>query len=157
MSETGAWPGSVGDTNRFVSGAISSIGASRRLLRAWNDRRFRLRRSDQQYAELTEVFRRPKLVARFRLTPAERAGLFATLAIADRVEPSPTVPVPVRDAKDVMILAAALGGHADYLVTGDDDLLAHRGDALLGTLRIVTASAFLARLDEVAAEQWEPV
>ncbi|HEX5501645.1 MAG TPA: hypothetical protein VFW96_03425 [Thermomicrobiales bacterium] len=42
-----------------------------------------------------------------------------------------------------MVLAAALGGSADYRVTGDDDLLALAGDPRLGALRIVTVRAFL--------------
>lgn len=47
-----------------------------------------------------------------------------------------------------MILAAALGGGADYVVTGDADLLVLNGDPRLGNLRIVTAGDFLALLSE---------
>jgi len=45
----------------------------------------------------------------------------------------------VRDAKDEVILAPALGGRADYLVTGDEDLLVLRGSAEIGSLRILRA------------------
>lgn len=54
----------------------------------------------------------------------------------------------LRDPKDVHILAAALNGGADYLVTGDDDLLEHQNDPRLGTLRIVTVARFLAILED---------
>ena len=53
----------------------------------------------------------------------------------------------MRDPKDEPILAAALGGGADYLVTGDADLLIYRGDSRLGSLQIVTVHQFLAVLD----------
>lgn len=42
-----------------------------------------------------------------------------------------------------MILASALGSKADYLVTGDADLLALQGEQALGSLRIVTVAVFL--------------
>jgi predicted nucleic acid-binding protein len=46
-----------------------------------------------------------------------------------------------------MVLAAALG-NADYLVTGDDDLLVLADDPRLGQLRILTVTAFLNILKE---------
>lgn len=49
----------------------------------------------------------------------------------------------VRDPKDVPILAAAIGGGADVLITGDNDLLVLSGDTRLGELRIMTAGQFL--------------
>ncbi len=42
-----------------------------------------------------------------------------------------------------MVLATALGGAAEYLVTGEDDLLVLRGHPPLGALRIVTVGEFL--------------
>ncbi len=52
-----------------------------------------------------------------------------------------------------MILAAALGGDADYLVTGDNDLLEHQDAAGLGKLRIVTVNKFLAILNDPEARR----
>ena len=45
-----------------------------------------------------------------------------------------------------MILGSALGGKADYLITGDKDLLALRGEPGLGSLRIITVVEFLSVL-----------
>jgi len=67
--------------------------------------------------------------------------LIETLAI--QAPEKRQLPVEVRDPKDEMILASALGGKADYLVTGDDDILVLQDDARLGKLQIVTARAFL--------------
>jgi putative PIN family toxin of toxin-antitoxin system len=145
MSESSVKPRSVADTNLFVSGAISPGGSPHRLLQAWLDQHFHLLLSEEQFDEIVGVFRRPRLIKLFHYSRDELAALFATLA-APRVTPAPVVPLRVRDPKDVEILAAALGGEADYLVTGDADLLELRDDPRLGPLRIVTAAQFLANL-----------
>jgi predicted nucleic acid-binding protein len=44
------------------------------------------------------------------------------------------------------VLALAIDGEADYLVTGDEDLLSVRGNPGLRGLRIVRPTAFLALL-----------
>ncbi len=44
-------------------------------------------------------------------------------AIVKRVEPATISPGVVRDPKDEMVLACAIGGKADCIVTGDQDLL----------------------------------
>lgn len=62
---------------------------------------------------------------------------------ATLVTPARRVPLNVRDPKDVQVLATAFGGGADYLVTGDNDLLSLAGDSRLGPLRIVTVVEFL--------------
>ena len=134
------------DTNLFVSGTFFKRGNPYALLVAWRANAFELLLSDDHRAELTDVFSRPKLIRRYNVSAAEIAELFAGLAAATRVEPSPPIPVTLRDPKDVKILASALGGDADYLVTGDDDLLALRNDPRLGQLKIVTVAEFLALL-----------
>lgn len=124
MSERGA-PRVVIDTNLFVSGMISPHGRPGRLLDVWHAGWFGLLLSDRQQVALTEVFSRPKFVRDYRLAPQRVSELFMRLAAATPVVPSPNIPVSLRDPKDVHILAAALGGNADYLVTGDGDLLVH--------------------------------
>ena len=105
-----------------------------------------LLRSDAIYEEYARVLPRPKF-ARYGLTPELIAGFLTSLRTRSRrVIPRRRLPVAVRDPKDAMILAAALGGRADYLVTGDADLLALRGHPALGRLQIVTAREFLAVL-----------
>ena len=146
-------PSATVDTNLFVSGAISPTGAPRRLLRAWTEGRFRLVLSADHHAELADVFARPKLARLFRIEPADLAEILAGLAVVPRVTPTPTIPLTVRDPKDVKSVAAAMGGNADYLVTGDDDLLALAADPRLGKLRIITVDQFLEILGEPGAER----
>jgi predicted nucleic acid-binding protein len=52
-------------------------------------------------------------------------------------------PIGVRESNDDMVVAAALGGDADFLITGDKELLALRGDSGLGAPAIVTAREFV--------------
>ena len=85
---------------------------------------------------------------RYQISSEELAELFDALAGATVVVPDPMLALPVRDAKDEHILATALSGNADYLVTGDKDLLVLAGDPRLGKLKIVTVAEFLAILDQ---------
>ena len=119
-------------------------GRPRRILHAWYERAFALLVSPTLVTEYTRVLARPRLHTRYGLDPTE-AAVFLDLIGARAVVVAPRAPLPltVRDPKDDMVLAAALGGPADYLVTGDDDLLALAGDPRLGALSIVTPRAFL--------------
>ena len=133
----------VVDSNVIVSGMTHKLGLPRRLLRAWYARAYDLLIAEDQLAERRDVFTRPRIVQRYALTDEELAELFQNLAAATPVMPSLTIPVPVRDVKDEHILAAAIGGTIDYLVTSDKDLLVLRDDPRLGDLRIVTVAEFL--------------
>jgi uncharacterized protein len=137
----------VVDTNLIVSGIVMARGQPLQLVDAWHDRAFVLLVSAPLRAEYERVLARPKLLERYAAS-AERAGAFLALVAsrAEPVEPRDRLPVPVRDPKDEMVIAAALGGDADFLVTGDKDLLALAHDPRLGRLRIVTAAEFLAVL-----------
>jgi predicted nucleic acid-binding protein len=85
------------------------------------------------------------------MSTAEIVELGAQLSGAALIEADKTIPVSVRDPKDKRMLAAAIEGAADYLVTGDQDLLVLQGDPRLGDLRIVPAARFLATLEDSAA------
>lgn len=59
--------------------------------------------------------------------------------------PSPPVDVAFpRDPKDSVFLSAAIAAAADYLVTGDNDLLQSRGSLALAT-RILSVAEFAAQ------------
>ena len=57
--------------------------------------------------------------------------------------PEKNLPIHSRDPKDDFLLSAALGGNADYLITGDEDLLILKDNPSLGKLRIITIKDFL--------------
>lgn len=141
-------PRTIIDTNLFVSGTLFKRGNPFALLKAWEARGFQLLLADDQYAELRDVFSRPSLVGRYGLSDEDVRGLFRRLDTAERVRLSASVPFRMRDPKDEPILAAALGGDADYLVSGDGDILIHHDYPRLGMLSIVNVVEFLRILDE---------
>jgi predicted nucleic acid-binding protein len=69
--------------------------------------------------ELTEVLRPPGLV---RLGISE-ADVVAVLGYLAPVLPTLEVDVELRDPKDVPVIAAAMAGRVEAIVTGDRDIL----------------------------------
>ena len=73
--------------------------------------------------ELTRVL--PRLNHRLKWQPNDFADLIDILAIqADLVEPGTLEGDAVRDAEDIPVLGTLIAASADYLITGDDGLLA---------------------------------
>jgi putative PIN family toxin of toxin-antitoxin system len=139
----------VVDINLFVSGLISPLGQPHQLITHFRQDAFLLLISEQLRAELEEVLRRERLAVRFGLTEEDRNNFLLLVDTKSvRVNPRARLPVSVRDPKDEIVLATALGGRADYLVTGDDDLLVLNGHPRIGTLQIVTVRSFLEQLSE---------
>lgn len=137
-------PRAVIDTNLFISAAINRRGQPHELLLAWRSRAFILIISEEQQAELADVISRPAIAEKYSVSNRERTALLRRInRRATKTNPAQHIPLVIRDVKDEKILAAALGGNADYLVTGDNDLLVLRNSPELGNLKIVTASEFL--------------
>ena len=148
MRSDSALVSAVVDTNLVVSGVIRR-GRPYRLLQALRERRFSLLLTQELYDEYNRVLVRPKLIEKYGLSTNEITDLLVLISTSARfVTPSSQLPLAVRDPEDDMVLAAALGGHADYLVTGDRDLLELRGRPELGALQIVTVAEFLEILGE---------
>lgn len=140
-------PRVVLDANVFVSAVINQYGAPRRILDAWKQQQLALLVAPMLLAEVGEVLRRPRIRAYHKLSDGELSDLFThVLATAEVVAPLSPIPLTARDPDDNTFLAVALGGHATYLVTGDDDLLSLQGHEALGSLQIVAARDFLDRL-----------
>lgn len=135
-------PRAVVDTNLVVSALVFGKGRTVQLRTAWQGGRFRPLVSKCTAMELLRVLAYPK----FELSEAEREDLLADyLPYCTTVKmPSKLPAVPeCRDPFDVPFLELALAGHADYLVTGDEDLICLAKDF---PVAIVTADAFLTLL-----------
>jgi putative PIN family toxin of toxin-antitoxin system len=80
---------------------------------------------------------------KFRLPVEDRAALLEDyLPFAEVVfmpEPPPPLDVDCRDADDIIFLGLALASGADFLVTGDDDLISIQ---TVGSVPIVSIDAF---------------
>jgi putative PIN family toxin of toxin-antitoxin system len=147
MSDAWRPTSAVVDLNLFVSGLISPLGRPYQIIERLRYGAFTLVISRQIREELDVVLHRDKFTVKLGLTAdVIDAFLFLVDAQASFVEPSQQLPVAVRDPKDAIILATAIDGRADFLVTGDMDLLVLRDDPAVGSLQIVTAREFLTAL-----------
>ena len=114
-----AVPKIVLDTNLFISILLRSP-ALLPLHKLIREGKIRLIMSPAQIAELTEVLHRPK----FGFDKIEMTELLDWLhAEALFVTPEPLDKPVSRDPKDDFLLAAAVSGEADALLSGDRDLL----------------------------------
>ena len=91
------------------------------------------------YEELNVVSRRPKFFRYF--SEAARQAFVDKMARDSEWVPVVATINVCRDPKDNMLLELAVSGEADYIITGDQDLLVL--DPFRG-IRIVTPDAFLA-------------
>lgn len=98
--------------------------------------------TDATLAEFVETLNKPKFdrqLARRDFTRdviIDRWRQFSTLVSASDVPEN-----VIADPKDVIILAAAIGGNADAVITGDDHLLRL---VTFGKARMITTAQFLA-------------
>jgi putative PIN family toxin of toxin-antitoxin system len=106
------------DTNVLIS-AYTARGICADLLR------YILAEHELLTGEVNLVELRYVLRNRFRASPELIAMVEAELR-DEHIVPKPTKPslLPIRDPDDQWVLASAIDGQADLLVTGDQDLLA---------------------------------
>jgi len=113
------------DTNVLVSGLVAEQGFPRQLLDAWLEGRYTLVTSFYLVEELIHVLSYPRIVQRLRLNDAEPAAILAALLSRAKVTPGQLhLSGVTRDPKDDAVVACAVEGKADYVVSGDQDLLA---------------------------------
>jgi hypothetical protein len=129
------------DTNVLLSALISPHGPPDTIYRAWRAAQFELVTSTAQLDELRRVSRYPKLKA---ILPPHRVGAMVNnmqRAVILKLLPNLPAGVELSDPNDAFLFTMALGGEADYLVTGDRRAgLLQLGSA--GRTRILTPAAF---------------
>jgi len=131
-------PRVVIDTNLVVSALIFG-GKLSQLRLAWQNNRFIPLASEVTISELFRVLTYPK----FKLTITKQQDLLSDyLQFSDTVFMPDILPVvpECRDPFDIPFLLLAVVGKADYLVTGDNDLLCLADNFCCP---ILTASEFL--------------
>ena len=132
------------DTNVLISILLkpSEGGPVRALFHAFVAGRFTLLLPEWLIDELTNsVQTNPRLAKRISITQLNRFTALLRAAAEQIAEIETPIPVVSRDPDDDYVLAYALVGNADYLVTGDKDLLALEG--LIAGLEIVTPAQFV--------------
>ena len=126
------------DTNVLVSGLAYPAGVPGRILGAWKQGGLDVVLSRYILDEMVRVL--PKLSRNKRSSAEIRDLADSFLFMAEVVEPSGELEEALRDKTDQPVLGTLLAAHADYLITGDKDLL-----ALAGRYSIVTPAAFWER------------
>lgn len=126
------------DTNVLVSGLAYPDSVPGRIVTAWRQGGLEVALSRYILDELARVL--PRL-PRVGMTPAEVRDLADSfMFLADVVEPAGAEDATLRDPADQAVLLTLLAAKADYLITGDKDLL-----ALAGRYPILTPAEFWTR------------
>lgn len=129
------------DTNVIVSALLSPRGTPGRILERLIEGAFELIVSPILLDELKRSLGYPRVKRYLRLSADELETLLAQLeTIADTVQGVVELSAELRDRQDLPVLAAAVEGRADYVVTGDKDLLVL---AEFDGIAIVLPKAFL--------------
>jgi putative PIN family toxin of toxin-antitoxin system len=111
----------VVDTNLWIR-ALLGGQVTLPILTAWQAGKFAVVVSQPLIDELGDVCQRPRLRARINPEDAER--LLEQLRLRSEWVELTTVPPRCRDPKDHPVLATAIDGHADAIISGDADLRA---------------------------------
>jgi putative PIN family toxin of toxin-antitoxin system len=114
----------VVDTNTLISGVISPLGAPAQIMRHWQQGDFLLLTSPALLGELRRVLEYPRIAERLGWSTEERRQFkesFETLTLIT----SGTLSLAgvTRDPSDDPVVACAVEGEAEFIVSGDQDLL----------------------------------
>lgn len=128
------------DANVIVSAVLTTAGIPARILDAWRTERFALLVSSPILEEVARVLEYPRLARLHRWPQAKIRKFVAELAYLGIMTPGEiTLNVVRNDPTDNRYLECAVEGAADYLVSGDQDLLDLHEH---GGIRIVSPRTF---------------
>jgi putative PIN family toxin of toxin-antitoxin system len=131
------------DTGVFISALIRPQGRTGAVLQALKDKRFTMIYSTDILVEIIDVLGRDKFRSKYHISPDDIAALIDLIRLrGELVIPSQKLTV-CRDPKDDIFLEAALEGKAEYIVSGDFDLLDMKSFENIPVLRV---AEFLARI-----------
>jgi putative PIN family toxin of toxin-antitoxin system len=110
------------DTNVLASGIVYRRSIPGRIVGAWNQGAIKVVLSAHILGELARIL--PRFDHKLHWQASDYANLIDILTLrAEIVEPEPLEPDAARDPGDVPVLGTLLASKADYLTTGDGDLL----------------------------------
>ena len=134
------------DTNVFVSSLLVKSGFPAQVLDAWRARHYLLITSPDIMAEIHAVLNYPRIRRKYAITDEnveQSIGLLKrdALTVSGSAEVAGAIPA---DSVNEMVLAAALDGQADCIVSGDQYLLSlgeYRGIQVLSVRQLLTRLA----------------
>ncbi len=131
------------DTNVFISGLIIPKGNPYKVVQLWQSGSMHVAVSSELIAEISTVLDRKKIKTKFHLSDVvvrELINLLQERGMNIVVKPSK---LRVRDLKDQFLLDLALSAKADFLISGDSDLLVLADEKSLKKLQIISPKVFL--------------
>lgn len=133
------------DTNLLIRALIKPRGPVGPVLGRLAEGKYLIVYSEALVDELIAKLALPRIRVKYAIDDEAIETTVALLAIrGELIHPTRTVKV-CRDPQDDMLIEAALAGNAEFLVTGDEDLLVLKR---FGTVRMVTPRAFLAAVEQ---------
>lgn len=112
------------DTNVLISGIIQKSGFPFKVVKLWEDEVIVLITSVATIEEAERVLNYPKIRKRYTLTSNDIQRTVANLLKYSVLVQDPPIPnVIEQDPDDNKILATAIAGKADYIISGDMHLL----------------------------------
>jgi putative PIN family toxin of toxin-antitoxin system len=136
------------DSNVFVSAVCLPDSLPAELISRWLDGEYHLVVSSEILAELSDVPRRPKILKRYTVTDEDIERFLSLLsrrATTVHIDDQPAI-VP-GDPNDDHIVACAVAGSADVIVSGDNHLISV-GE--FQGVRVMKPAEFLAGLRRAA-------
>lgn len=141
----------VFDTNTILSAFLFS-GPEKQVFEAVRTRRVQLVVTAELFAEYREVLSRAKFDVYFNRAGLTREVIYTDVeTLSEFVIPASIPRDTVADPKDLKVLACAVGGQSDFLVSGDKKHLLKLGS--YGSVAIVSTMIFLERLTQSSDEQ----
>ena len=136
----------VVDTNVLIAGVLWN-GTPHRIIELAEEGRITLCASPAMLAEFERVLQRRKFQSRLRLRRTSVEGIMTLLVpLVELYLPSTAQGSVPRDPTDEMFIACALSADAQFLISGDDDLLNLK---TYGHIRIVNPVEFLREIEDV--------
>ncbi|MBI4209048.1 MAG: putative toxin-antitoxin system toxin component, PIN family [Deltaproteobacteria bacterium] len=130
----------VVDTNVLISGTIHSKGFSYKIAKMWEGGELILVTSLAMLEEAERVFNYPRIKKKYHFNSSQMEKVFSNLAkYSVVVRDLPSLSVIERDPEDNIVISTAIAGKADYIVTGDGDLLdlgSHQGIEIVTPRRL---------------------
>jgi len=112
------------DTNILMSGLMLPDSIPGRILQAWRNAHFDLVLSEPMLKEITRVLNYPKIQKRLQWDQHQIEQYVLLLRFKTDIVSLEGVDAHVpTDPNDNMVLATLLASQADYLISGDSDLL----------------------------------